>query len=149
MRNKIIFTLAILGVLAGLISAYIFGIERKAQPPVFKPVSSPYETAIYANGIIESEQSGGSNINIYPEISGPITHVLVREGQPVSAGSPLVAIDDSVQSATTEQLRLQSEASLALLNELKAQPRKETLAIAKSQVDLAESNLKVARDQYD
>ena len=37
----------------------------------------------------------------------------------------------------------------ALLNELKAEPRMETLAIAVSQVGLAEANLKVARDQYD
>jgi len=50
----------------------------------------------------------------------------------VSAGAPLFTIDDSVQRANTEQLRLQSEASRALLEELKAQPRKETLAIAVS-----------------
>ena len=116
MRNKIITGLSILGILAGLVSAYIFGIERKAQPPVFKPVSSPYQTAIYSNGIIESDQPGGSNINIYPEVSGPITKVMVHEGQRVSAGTPLFSIDDSVQRANTE---------------------------------LAESSLKVARDQYD
>jgi HlyD family secretion protein len=149
MRNKIIFALSVIGILAGLISAYVFGIEKKAQPPVFTPVSSPYETAIYANGIIESEQQGGANINIYPEVSGPITQVLVREGQRVSAGAALLTIDDSVQRASTEQLRLQSDAALDLLRELKAQPRKETLAIAKAQVDQAESNLKAVRDQYD
>jgi HlyD family secretion protein len=148
-RNKIIFALSILGVLAALVAAYLFGRERKAQPPVFKPVSSPYESAIYANGIIESDQSSGENINIFPEVSGPITKVFAHEGQQVSAGAPLFTIDDSVQRATTEQLRLQSEASLALLEELKAQPRKETLAIVVSQVGLAESNLKVAHDQYD
>jgi HlyD family secretion protein len=148
-RNKIIFTLSILGVLAALVAAYLFGRERKAQPPVFKPVSSPYESAIYANGIVESDQSSGENINIFPEVSGPITKVLVRDGQQVSAGTPLFTIDDSVQRPTTEQLKLQSEASLALLEELKAQPRKETLAISVSQVGLAESNLKVARDEYD
>ncbi|MGO8677982.1 MAG: HlyD family secretion protein [Limisphaerales bacterium] len=148
-RNKIIFTLSILGLLAALVGAYLFGRERKAQPPVFKPVSNSYDSAIYANGIIESDQSSGENINIYPEVSGPITKVLVHEGQQVSAGTPLFTIDDSVQRPTTEQLRLQSEASLALLSELKAQPRKETLAIAVAQVGLAESNLKVARDQYD
>ena len=148
-RNKIIFALAIIGVLAALVAAYIFGRERKPQPPVFKPVSSPYESAIFANGIIESDQSNGSNINIYPEVSGPITKVFVHEGQQVSAGTPLLTIDDSVQRATTEQLRLQSEAATALLNELKAQPRAETLAIAEAQVGLAESNLKAARDPYD
>src|ERR1039458_9015840 len=60
-RNKIIFALSIIGVLAALFAAYLFGIERKAQPPVFKPVSSPYDSAIYANGIIESDQSSGAN----------------------------------------------------------------------------------------
>jgi HlyD family secretion protein len=148
-RNKIIFGLSILGVLAALVAAYLFGIERKAQPPVFTPVSSPYDSAIYANGIIESDQSSGSNINIYPEVSGPITQVFVREGQQVVAGAPLLAIDDSVQKANTEQLRLQAEAALSILNELKAQPRPETLAIAAAQVGLAQSSLKVARDQYD
>ncbi len=148
-RNKIIFALSILGVLAAIVAAYVFGIERKAQPPAFAPVSSPYESAIYANGIIESDQSSGSNINIYPEVSGPITKVLVREGQEVSAGDPLFVIDDSVQRAVTEQLRLQAEASLALLNELKAQPRPETLAVAEAQVGLADANLKAVRDQDD
>ena len=148
-RNKIIFGLSILGVLAAIVAAYIFGIERKAQPPAFPPVSSPYDSAIYANGIIESDQSSGSNINIYPEVSGPITKVLVHEGQEVAAGDPLFAIDDSVQRAVTEQLRLQAEASLALLNELKAQPRPETLAVAEAQVGLADSNLKAVRDQDD
>src|ERR1017187_6589091 len=148
-RNKIIFTLSVLGILAGLVAAYFFGLKRQAQPPVFKPVSSPYDSAIYANGIIESDQPSGANINIYPEVSGPISKVLVHEGQEVAAGTLLFTIDDSVQRANTEQLRLQSEASLALLNELRAQPRQETLAIAKSQVELTESNLKAAHDQYD
>jgi len=148
-RNKIIFSLSILGVLAAVVAAYFFGKERKAQPPVFKPVSNPYDSAIYANGIIESEQSSGENINIFPEVAGPITQVLVREGQQVTSGTPLFSIDDSVQRATTEQLKSQAEAALALLDELKAEPRPETLAIAVSQVGLAESNQKAARDQYD
>ena len=78
MRNKIIFSLAILGVLAGLVAAYIFGIQRKAQPPVFKPTASPYVTAIFANGIIESDQTSGSNINVYPEVSGRVDRKSTR-----------------------------------------------------------------------
>jgi len=148
-RNKIIFGMAIAGVLAGLIAAYIFGMQRKAQPPVFKPASSPFETAIFDNGIIESDQTSGSNINVYPEVAGPVTQVLVKEGQSVSAGADLLKIDDSVQKRTTAQLRSQAEAALALLNELKAEPRRETLDIAKAQVDLAVANLKAARDQYE
>jgi len=147
-RNTAIFALSIVGVLAAVVAAYFFGIQRKAQPPVFQPVSSPYASAIYADGIVESDQSNGSNVNIYPEVSGPVTRVFVHEGQEVRAGDPLFAIDDSVQRASTEQLRLQSEAALALLDELKAEPRKETLAIAEAQTVLAEASAKAAADQY-
>ena len=101
-RNKIIFTLSVLGILAGLIVAYFFGIKRQAQPPVFKPVSSPYDSAIYANGIIESDQPSGANITIYPEVSGPITQVLVSEGQPVTAGTLLFKMDDVLPRANAE-----------------------------------------------
>jgi HlyD family secretion protein len=114
--NKLIFTIAIIGILAGLVAAYIFGLERKAQPPVFKPVSNPFESAIYANGMIESDLPSGENINIFPEVFGPITQVFVHEGQSVSAGTPMFNIDDSVPRANME---------------------------------LAEANLKAARDQYD
>jgi HlyD family secretion protein len=100
--NMVIFTIAAIGILAGLIAAYIFGMERKAQPPVFQPVSNPYASAIYANGMIESDLPSGENINIFPEVSGPITQVFVQEGQQVSAGAPLFNIEDSVQRANTE-----------------------------------------------
>lgn len=100
--NKIIFTIAIIGILAGLVAAYFFGMERKAQPPVFKPVSNPFETAIYANGMIESDQPSGENLNIFPQVSGPITSVLVHEGEQVKAGTLLFTINDSVQRAETE-----------------------------------------------
>jgi HlyD family secretion protein len=149
MRTRIIYALAIVGALAGLGAAYLFGRQRAPQPPVFAPVASPYATAIYANGIIESDQESGSNVNVYPEVSGPITKVLVKEGQVVLAGAALLTIDSSVQQAATEQARAQSEAALALLNELKAEPRKEALQIVVSQAALAEATLKVAQDQYD
>jgi HlyD family secretion protein len=148
-RNRIIFGLAILGVVLGIVAAIVFGIERKPQPPLFKPAESPFASAIFANGIIESDQASGSNVNVYPEVSGTVTAVAVRDGQAVVAGAVLLTLDDSVQQATTRQLGAQAEAALALLEELKAEPRRETLAIALAQVALAGSNLKAARDQYD
>jgi len=149
LRNKIILILSIVGVIGGLVSAYIYGIERKAQPPAFTPASNPYTKGIYANGIIESNQSDGANINIFPEVSGVITQIMVTEGQDVRSGTPLLMMDDSVQKATAEQQKSQAEAALALLEELKAQPRKENLEIAKAQVDLAMANLHTAQDQLD
>lgn len=69
-RNKIIFSLAIIGLIAGLVSAYIFGIQKKPEPPVFNPAANPYGKGIYATGIVESYQSNGANINIYPRSRG-------------------------------------------------------------------------------
>ncbi len=149
MKNKVLFSLAIIGLLVGLVSAYIFGIEKKPQPPAFNPASNPYGKGIYANGIIESYQTSGENINIYPEVAGTITGILVAEGQNVRKGTPLLTIDDSVQRATVAQQKSQAEAALAFLEELKAQPRKENLEVASAQVGSAAASLKTAQDQFD
>jgi len=149
MRNKILLALSIIGIIGGLVSAYIYGIERKPLPPAFNPASNPYVKGIYANGIIESYQTNGANINIYPEVSGVVVRIPVAEGQSVHKGDPLLVMDDSVQRATVEQQKSQAEAALALLEELKAQPRKENLDIAAAQVELTTANLKTAQDQLD
>jgi HlyD family secretion protein len=149
MRNKIIFFLSAIGILAGLVSAYIYGMQKKPQPPVFNPAPNPYAKGIYTNGIIESYQTNGENINIYPEVSGTIIKILVAEGQIVRKGIPLLMMDDSVQRAIAEQQKSQAEAALALLEELKAQPRKENLEVTKAQEESASASLKSAQDQLD
>jgi len=71
--------------LAALVAAYLFGVQRRPSLPCSKPVSNPYDSAIYANGIVERRPGSGENINIFPEVSGPITQVLAREA-PASDG---------------------------------------------------------------
>lgn len=44
MKNRVLFVLAIIGVLAGLVAAYLFGRTPHALPPAVAPASSPYET---------------------------------------------------------------------------------------------------------
>lgn len=149
MRNKVIFALSIIGILAGIVSAYIYGMHKKPQPPVFNPAPNPYAKGIYTNGIIESYQNNGENINIYPEVSGIITKILVAEGQIVHKGTSLLIMEDSVQRAIVQQQKSQAEAALALLEELKAQPRKENLDVTKAQVDFASASLKSSQDQMD
>jgi HlyD family secretion protein len=146
MRNKFIFGFVIVGVLVALWSAHVYAVPSKPLLPVFNPAPNPYAQGIYANGIIESYQTQGENINLYPEVAGTIATVLVAEGESVPQGTPLVTIDDSVQRATTEQQKSQAEAARALLDELKAQPRKENLDVARAQVDMATASLKTAND---
>jgi HlyD family secretion protein len=146
MRNKIIFALVIVGIVTAFYSAHLYAVPGKPLAPVFSPAPDPYAKGIYANGIVESFQSQGENINIYPEVSGTIVKVLAHEGDSVVAGTPLVEIDDSVQRATSEQQKSQAEAARALLEELRAQPRKENLEVARAQVDMATASLKSAND---
>jgi len=148
-KNKVLFTFAIIGLLAGIISAYIYGMQTKPQSPVFNPASNPYAKGIYASCITESYQNNGANINIYPEVTGTIMKIPVAEGEVVSRGTPLLIMDDSIQRATAEQQKSQAEAAGALLEELKAQPRKENLEVSKAQVESASASLRTAQDQLD
>lgn len=147
MRNKILFALSFIGILAGSSAAYYFSRTKAALPPVFNPVSDPYVGGIYAEGIVESVQTSGENINVYPEVPGTVKQILVGEGQQVRKGMPLILIDDSVQRATAEQQKSAADASRSLLEELKAEPRKENLDVAEAQVIAAKASLKNAEDQ--
>lgn len=148
MTRKILFALSAAGILAGLGAAYFFSLRRPPLPPAFSPVSNPFRQGIYSIGIVESDQTTGANINIYPEVSGPAVQLLVAEGQVVARGTPLLRVDDSVQRPSVEQLQAQSESALAMLEELRAQPRKENLEVAKAQVDAADASVKLAQDVY-
>ncbi len=155
--------MAIVGLLVGLVSAYIFGIEKKPQPPAFNPASNPYPKGIYANGIVESYQRHGANINIYPEVSGTIKQIPVSEGEIIKKGAPLILIDDSVQRATVEQQKAQIEFASASLKSSEDQsnklrksyeldPRsvsKNDLDNAENAVNVAKANVAVVRKQYE
>jgi len=147
MRARIVFVLSALGIAAGLLSAIVFAIRPKPAPPVFNPAANPYERGIYANGIVESDQASGENINVFPEVSGTVTAIAVHEGQQVARGRPLVHIEASVQRATAAQQKAQAAAARAALDELRAQPRPEALQIAESQVTASEAALKTSSDQ--
>lgn len=149
MRSKLPFLLSGAGLLLAIVSAILFAQQPNALPPLYTPAINPYAHGIFADGMIESEQAQGENINLYPEVSGPITRVLVAEGQRVHRGDALLTIDDSVQRATAQQQHAQALAALAMLQELKAEPRAETLAVAAAQVDNARATLKNAQDTFD
>lgn len=163
MRNKVIFIVAIAGLVIGIVASYISGIEKKPQPPAFQPASNPYAKGIYANGIVESYQSNGANINIYPEVAGTIKKILVSEGEIIKKGAPLILIDDAVQMATAEQQKAQIELAGASLKSVQDQldklresralePRsvsKNDLDNAENAVNVAKANLEVARKQYE
>jgi len=147
--KKLLFTLSGIGLIAGCTLAYLSGITQPPLPPAFNPATNPYPNGIYANGILESDQSSGENINIYPEVPGTVKQIPVSEGQQVKSGAILLQLDDSIQKATVQQLESQAQAAHSLLEELRAQPRKENLEIAEAQVTAAEASSKTAHDELD
>ncbi len=147
MKNKMIFIISAIGILVGIVTAIYSAKAEPALPPAFNPPANPYSSAIYAEGIVESVQSSGENINMYPEVPGTVKEILVKEGQEVRKGMPLLLIDPSIQEATTEQQKSASQAAHAMLEELKAEPRKENLDVAEAQVVSAQAALKTATDE--
>jgi len=148
-RNVVILVLVIAGALGALVSACVSAAPNKPLAPYFNPAPNPYAQGIYASGIVESDQSNGSNVNLYPEVAGSIVRLLVTEGQVVTKGTALVNIEESVQKATVEGQRLSAEAAQALLEELRAEPRKETLQVAAAQAAVAQAALRTAQDMLD
>ncbi|AOZ04193.1 glycosyl hydrolase family 18 (plasmid) [Cupriavidus sp. USMAHM13] len=149
MKIRWLFVLSLLGAVLGIAAAVYYAQQKRPEPPVFQPASNPYKSGIYANGIVESDQDSGSNVNLYPEVGATVVRVPVREGQQVKAGDELLALEDSVQRATAAQIAAQADAAQAMLDELKAQPRRETLNVALAQVDAAQAGLRTVRDQAD
>lgn len=147
--RKLLFALSFLGLLAGCVVAYLSAITQPPLPPAFNPATNPYPNGIYAEGMVESDQPSGENVNIYPEVPGTVKQILVAEGQEVKQGTVLLLIDDSIQRATVQQLQSQAQAAFTLLEELKAQPRKETLDVAEAQVVSAQAALKTTQDELD
>jgi len=163
MRNKILIGIAIFGILFGLGSAFFMRLRPKSEPPAFKPASNPYRSGIYANGIIESAQQSGANVNLYPEVSGTVMKILVSEGQRVRSGERLLMLDDTVQRSTAESVKAGvavAEATLANVQsqyaKLKASwnldPRsvsRDALDTASNAVRSAKANLELSCKQYE
>ena len=149
MNNKVIFALSGLGLAAGVLVAYMMSAQPKPAAPLFAPSANPYAAGIYAEGIVESAQGSGENMNVYADVSGVVTRVWVKEGQTVKSGQALLEIDRHVQEATTEQLRLQAQAAHDSLAQLRAQPRREQLEVIQAQLRQAQASERTLQRQYD
>ena len=149
MKIRWLFILSVAGAVTGVVAAIFYAQQRPPLPPAFEPAANPYKSGIYANGIIESYQDNGANINLYPEVAGTVVRIPVREGQEVRRGEELLVIEDSVQRALAAQQQAQAEAAEAVLAQLKALPRKETLDVARAQVEASAAGLRTVQDQFD
>lgn len=157
MKHKILFVVAFLGIIAGLVSAYLYRQELPAHAPL-APTRDPYTEGIYAEGIVQSPLENGENINIYPEVGGTVTRIFVHDGQTVGKDAPLLAMDDSVQKEVVAEDEAKVGAAQAALiyqrhqlaileKEVSIDPRtvsRMTLVNTRDNVLVARKNLEVA-----
>jgi membrane fusion protein (multidrug efflux system) len=99
--------------------------------------------AVAATGQIEAIQS----IEVHPEVQGRITDILVGEGQPVAAGTPLFKVDDAELKAQVEQ----ADADRQLARQALERAKQLIAQNASSAADLeqAQAKAKGAEANYD
>ncbi len=124
---------------------------------------NPFTNGVYSTGIIESDQTNGSNINIYPEVSGRVAHIDVKDGALVKKGDVILGIDDSVQRETVARDEATIAVQTANLKNVaqqfsKIRRARNTMpaAVSKNAYDnslnatkIAKDNVKVAKAQYE
>lgn len=146
--NVALFALSFAGFLGGVFAAHYFAKKTPALPPAFKPAENPYPNGIYSEGIIESVQASGSNINIFPEVGGVIVKIFVEEGQSVEKGTPLVLLDDSVPRAQADSAAASLKTAEDTLAKDEAAAALDPRSVSRDALDTARSAAAVARANY-
>ena len=71
-ESKILTALVILGIVAGLVSAYVYGIRKPPLPPAFNPAPRILMPKVFMpTASLKATSRNGANINIYPEVREP------------------------------------------------------------------------------
>ena len=77
--------------------------KRLTRVTALKSEKKIFQHFIEVQGSVEADQS----VELYPESSGNITKIFVREGQSISKGRPLVQIDNSILESSKVELQTQ------------------------------------------
>ncbi|MET0431891.1 MAG: biotin/lipoyl-binding protein [Hyphomicrobium sp.] len=90
-----------------------------------------------------------TEIHVAPEVSARLTSIAVKSGQHVRKGDVLAVLDSPELSASVEQSKAAQKQAHADRNNVFAGVRREEVAIAEHNVEIAKSNVLLARQQYD
>jgi multidrug resistance efflux pump len=110
------------------------------------PAVSPFETTVAAVGLVEASRE---NIAIGAQRPGVCTKVLVREGDEVEPGDPLIEISKTADRARLDVRRAELDVAQARLERLRAEPRQERIPVSKAAVAAAEAEVTNAKDTYE
>lgn len=97
-----------------------------------------------ANGTIEATE-----VEVSSKLPGRLVQLLVKEGDQVQGGQVIARLDTSEFEAEVAQARAAVARTEAQLKELLAGSRVEEIKEARANLEQAEHNLKLARDEWD
>jgi len=102
MKNRgLLLVLLVVALAAG--AAFLLWRNHPREVEVAAVRSGRAVDLVYATGYVESDQP----VSISSRLTAPVTEVLVREGDRVAAGQPLILLDDSEQRGLLEQAAAQ------------------------------------------
>src|SRR5215468_5435081 len=97
---------------------------RHAEPPPSPPPATSFESSVGAVGLVEANTE---NIDVSCAVSGMVTQLYVKAGDPVRQGQKLFSLDDRDLEADLIVKRAALGSARAQLAKLKAEPRPEEL----------------------
>jgi HlyD family secretion protein len=127
-------------ILAAILPAWLLlsaGCSPKAE--TITPTVGPITESVYASGVVKA----AGQYLVYPTVNGTVTALLVKEGDTVKAGQPLLRIDDRNSSLGNRN----AEAQLRLL-EQNAKDSGPVLSQLKEGVDQARDKYAIDSTNY-
>ncbi len=149
MRNRLLFGAAIAGFLAGVVAAHFMGKRKAPLPPAFAPAENPYPAGIYSEGIIESAQPHGSNVNVFPEVSAAVAKILVAEGEQVEPGQALLGLDTSIPRAQAASAQAAAESAEKTLAKDEAACALDARSVSRDALDTARAAAASAKANFE
>ena len=134
MRYKLLFSLAFLGILAGCVAGLSLQ-HRKTGAAT--GIQSRFESLRQGHLCRRNCRKRSVQRREHQRLSGSSRHgekFWSPKARKCARATPLLLIDDSIQRPPPNSRNPAAEAALRMLEELKAEPRKETLDVAEAQV---------------
>jgi multidrug resistance efflux pump len=137
-RKYVLPLVAILGIFLAVVSVRASGRKTPTTAPVADPPRAPFASYVAGAGLVEASTE---NIAIGTPVAGVVSRVLVKVGDAVTRGQPLMLVDSRDLEAQSLQKKAMLAQAKAQLDQLLAQPRAEDVPPAEARVATTEAEL--------
>ena len=145
MKNNRFAIFLLMGLLAVSLILALFGPSIIQKKNATAQHAETKHMFITAKGIVESEE----RIDASSQVSSTISALLVKEGDQVKAGTPLVKFDDSKIRAQVKMAESALFEARSRLKELETGYRSEDVEMAKSRMQSADAQYVEAKDEFE